>query len=322
MQIDASNKKESSNTLFSESKLEMHASIKMISDEELLQLWRDPNFAGSYKGVKSFKVFLKTDKNVDVPESRLYKILKKDPIFLIHQRPIRNFDRRSYDIKYYGETVQADIAYMFPFEKFLYFLLVIDCFSLKIFVKPLQSKSSNAVGKAFEEIFDEFNAPIHVLETDRGTEFIGCKKLFQTNKIFFKTKFGRNKAGIAEWGIFMIKKRLYMMLRGVLKQNWVDFLPIVVRDYNRTPSSKLGGITPESIHSEIDSVRVSEAQKNANINVYKEPSYKKQIENQVQYENDQENLQVNSYVYLTSNEDLFSKSYDVKVCFHLSKMHT
>ena len=167
----------------------------MVSDEELLRLWRDPNFSGSYRGVKSFKILLKTDKNIDVSEARLYKIIKKDPIFLIHQKPIRDFDRRSYDIRFYGETVQADLAYMFPYNKFLYFLLVIDCFSLKIFAKPLQSKTSTAVGKAFEEIFEEFNAPIHVLETDRGTEFLGCKKLFLSKKIYYKSKFGRNKAG-------------------------------------------------------------------------------------------------------------------------------
>lgn len=141
----------------------------MVSDEELLQLWRDPNFSGSYRGIKTFQIFLKTDKNIDVSQEHLYKVVKRDPIFLIHQRPIRNIERRPYDVRFYGETVQADIAYMFPYDKFLYFLLLIDCFSLKIFVQPLTSKSSVAVGKGFEEIFKDFGAPIHVLETDRGT---------------------------------------------------------------------------------------------------------------------------------------------------------
>lgn len=285
----------------------------MVTDEKLLQLWRDPNFSGSFRGVKSFQILLKTDKNIDVSESRLYKVLGNDSIFLIHQRPIRNIERRPYDVRYYGETVQADIAYMFPYEKFLYFLLVIDCFSLKIFVQPLISKSSTAVSKAFETIFEEFNAPIHVLETDRGTEFTGSKKFFRQRNIVFKTKFGRNKANFAEWGIFIIKKRLYMLLRGILNQNWVQWVSKVVKDYNHTPSSKLGGIAPETIHSEIDSVRVQEAQKNARLRVYKEPSYIIQRENQIKYEKDPNKLQIGDYVYLSTNEELFSKSYDVKV---------
>lgn len=287
----------------------------MVSDEDILKLWRDPNFSGSYRGIKTFQVFLKTDKNLDVSQERLYRILKKDPIFLIHQKPIRNIERRPYDLNFYGETVQADIAYMFPFEKFLYFLLVIDCFSLKIFVRPLTTKSSASVGKAFEDIIEEFQAPIHVLETDRGTEFIGCKKLFRSKNIYFKTKFGKNKANFAEWGIFIIKKRLYMMLRGILNQNWVRYLPLVVDDYNKTPSTKLGGVKPESIHSEIDSVVVRNAQQDAGIIPYREPNYQKQNENQETYEVDGTKLQVGDYVYLSDNEQLFSKSYDVKVSF-------
>lgn len=212
-------------------------------------------------------------------------------------------------------TLVPDIAYMFPFNKYLYFLLLVDCFSLKIFVRPLKSKSSKEVGRAFEEIFQEFNAPIHVLETDRGSEFIGCKKLFKDNKIFFKTKFGRNKAGIAEWAIFIVKKRLYMLLRGILNQDWVQYIPKIVKDYNHTPLQKLGFIAPEKIHSELDSVRVSEAQKKFKISVYHEPDFKNQRKNQNDYENNSSNLQIGSYVYLTSNEELFSKSYDVKVTF-------
>lgn len=59
----------------------------MVSDEDLLKLWRDPTFSGSYRGIKTFQILLKTDKNIDVSENRLYKVIKKDPIFLIHQKP-------------------------------------------------------------------------------------------------------------------------------------------------------------------------------------------------------------------------------------------
>ena len=104
-----------------------------------------------------------------------------------------------------------------------------------------------------------------------------------------------------------------MLLRGILNQNWVNFLPQIVKDYNHTPIKKLGNIAPESIKSEIDSVRVQEAQKKAQINVYKEPNYRIQLENQKQHESDPLKLQIDDYVYLSSNEELFSKSYDVKV---------
>jgi hypothetical protein len=94
----------------------------MVSDEKILNLWRDPNFSGSYRGIKTFQLLLKTDLNIEISEKRLYKIIKKDSIFLIHQRRKKNFPRRSYDLRFYGELVQADIAYMFPYKHFLYFL--------------------------------------------------------------------------------------------------------------------------------------------------------------------------------------------------------
>jgi hypothetical protein len=286
----------------------------MVTDEKLLQLWRDPTFSGSYRGVRTFQILLKTDLNIDVSQTRLYNILKKDSIFLIHTKPKRKFDRRHYDLRTYGELAQADIAQMYNYNDFKYFLLLIDCFSSKIFVKCLKSKNSEEVAKAFSEIFKEFGSEIHVLETDRGKEFLGAsKRLFKEKKIFYKQKFGKNKANFAENAIYIIKKKLYMLLRGTLSQDWVDQIENVVNSYNSTPIKKLGWLAPNSIHSEIDSVRVSTAQKKAGIKVYHEPNFTEQIKNQREYESNPNNLQVGQYVYLDFDEKVFSKSFDVQV---------
>ena len=63
---------------------------------------------------------------------------------------------------------KADLAQMFDYEDYKYFLLVVDAFSSKVFVRPLKSKTSLVVKDAFEHIFQEFNAKIYKLETDRG----------------------------------------------------------------------------------------------------------------------------------------------------------
>ena len=287
--------------------------MSTISDEKLLQLWRDPNFSGSYRGVKTFQILLKTDLNVDVSQRRLFKVLKTDKNYIMHQKPVRNFERRHYDVNFYGEVCQMDLAVMYNYSNYIYFLMLIDCFSLKMFTKPLKNKSSVTVSKALEEIFVEFGAQIHVLQSDRGKEFIGCKKLFRDKKIVFKPKFGKNKASISEWAIFIIKKKLYMLLRGILSQDWVNYLPKVVQQFNHTPQTKLGGIPPEEILSLEDSAKVFDARKNKNITVFHEPNFKQQIENQKKYENNSLNLQVGDFVFLTLEEKLFDKSFDVQV---------
>ena len=286
----------------------------MISDKKLLELWRSPNFSGSYRGIKTFQILLKTDLNIEVSQERLYKLLKTDRIFLIHQRSPKKFDRRSYDVRNYGELVQADIAYMFEYDQFKCFLLAVDCFSSKIFTVPLKSRDSKTVAKAFEKIFKEFSAQIYEIQTDRGKEFLGpCKQLFVTKKILYRTKLGKNKANFAENSILIVKKKLYMLLRGTLSQNWIQHLPEVVKSLNNTPLKKLGWKKPNDIHSESDSVMVSVARDKANIKTYSEPDFQTQRLNQKLYEQSKNRLQVNDYVYLDFDGKLFDKSFDVSV---------
>ncbi len=157
--------------------------LKMaLTDTQILSYWRNPDFAGSYRGAKTFQIFLKTDLGEDVSINRIYKLLKTDKIFILHQRPIRNIERRRFDVKFYGQVCQSDLAFMFKHNDFNSFLLLIDVFSLKIFVEPLKSKSSQAVKLAFEKIFKDFKSEIHILETDRGS---GKKRLVQNTSTIF-----------------------------------------------------------------------------------------------------------------------------------------
>jgi hypothetical protein len=83
---------------------------KKITKEEVLRLWKDPNFSGSYRGLKTFQISLKLQKNVDVSEKKLFNILKTEPIYLIHQKAHRKFERRHLDLNNYGELVFGDIG--------------------------------------------------------------------------------------------------------------------------------------------------------------------------------------------------------------------
>ena len=59
----------------------------------------------------------------------------------------------------------GDLAVMYPFDGYNYFLLVVDGFSSKVFVRPLKNKTSSLVAKALDDIFEEFNSQIYVFET-------------------------------------------------------------------------------------------------------------------------------------------------------------
>ena len=132
-----------------------------VSDKTIIELWRSPQFSGSYRGIKTFKRVLKTDLDIDISETRLYNILKKDPVYLIHLKPARNFERRHLSVNNYGELVQADIAQMYSYDNYKYFLLLVDAFSTKVFVRPLKSKNSldvkNARDRPWQRQIIKFN---------------------------------------------------------------------------------------------------------------------------------------------------------------------
>ena len=67
---------------------------KTISNDEILKLWHSVLFSGSFSGIKTFQTCLKLEKDIDISESRLYSILKKDPLFIIHQKRQKELDRR------------------------------------------------------------------------------------------------------------------------------------------------------------------------------------------------------------------------------------
>jgi len=42
-----------------------------LSDNEIVHLWQDPEFPGSFAGARSFQMFLKLEKNLDIPITKI-----------------------------------------------------------------------------------------------------------------------------------------------------------------------------------------------------------------------------------------------------------
>ena len=57
--------------------------LKMLSDEQILNLYKDTDFPGSWSGARTFQMFLKLNKNEYVTLDRIYKILKQIPQYYI-----------------------------------------------------------------------------------------------------------------------------------------------------------------------------------------------------------------------------------------------
>jgi len=289
-----------------------------IDENQILQLYKDINFPGSFRGIKTFQAVLQSDKGIHISENKLRQILQKEPTYLMHQLKPFKTKRRSTITHNYGELVQADVAYMFSESENLkpsYFLLLIDVYSNKIFVEVLKDKEGTTIAKALEEIFKQFGAPIYEIQTDKGSEFTGkaCKALFQKLKIIFRVKRGLNKASFAEAAIFRVKRKLYMYLRAHLTKNWKTYIHKIVDSLNNIPQKRLGFLTANDITDVTSSVLVDRKLIENGLIPPKDVTYSEQIKNQKSYEEDNSKLQKGDYVYLKNKEDLFGKSFDVQV---------
>ena len=92
-------------------------------------------------------------------------------------------------------------------------------------------------------------------------------------------------------------------MRSELSMSWTKAVQQVVKNYNQIPRKNLGYLTPASIISRSDDIKIREARKRLNMKPEKsEPHYYEALENQKKYEADKSNIQVGKYV-----STLFSK---------------
>lgn len=278
-------------------------------EKKIIDLWRDPSFSGSYRGIKTFQTFLKTDRNIEVSEKKLYKIMMNDPIYVMHMRT-KKVNRRHYYLSNIGELIQSDLAFMYKFNGYKYFIVFIDCFSQKLNIQALKDKTSKSVLKAFKLFLE--GKTIQKLETDLGTEYSLCKKLCKEKKILYSFKRGANKANFAEHAILQIKRRLYKMLLGSLSKDWPSYLKTIEQDFNKTPMKSLGFFAPDDINDSVDSYLVLEAQKKMKVKS-ELPSMEEQNKNMEDYTKDENNFKVDDLVYLNQKKNAFSKSFGVQV---------
>ena len=199
---------------------------------------------------------LYTDLN-SVPSysAKINDFLRQNAVHSVHKRIVKKiFPRRRIIARFPNDIWMGDLIeypqYKFNNRQYVYILVLIDCFTKKVFIAPMKDKSMKWSVAAFESIFsqlDEF--PTHLV-TDGGLEFFNSdvRKLFinydiNHYKIPTKTKW---KASIVERVNRTIKSRLQKYFYKTKTKNWIDIIEKVVRNYNNTPHSSTG-VAPNQV---------------------------------------------------------------------------
>ena len=98
---------------------------------------------------------------------RLLHYLRKNRTHSIHKNVIKKFPRRKIITHYPGQITQSDLIDMQKFSGsnagFNYILVFIDCFSKKLWVEPLKSKTGHETANALRAILNRVSFPIQSL---------------------------------------------------------------------------------------------------------------------------------------------------------------
>ena len=140
----------------------------VLTDDFIKQLYTDPDFEGSFSGIQRMRHFIEQKYQECISLNRLARIMNSLPEYMYQLKPIRKYNLRSYQVDGFGQLLECDLGFMPNYLNFRYFLLMIDCFSEKIFAIALRKKNATVVGRALQIIIDQINSPISCIQSDQG----------------------------------------------------------------------------------------------------------------------------------------------------------
>ncbi len=109
--------------------------LEKRKEQQILSLWRDPNFSGAYSGLGNFQACLQHEKNIKVSSNDLLKIMSKDRNYVLEMRKIpKKIQRRPMNIHGYGSVWQILLSYLSTMDIYTFYSVLIfiqDVYSVK-----------------------------------------------------------------------------------------------------------------------------------------------------------------------------------------------
>ncbi len=172
--------------------------------------------------------------------NKLLRYLRKNEVHSVHRPKRKRFPRRQIITKYPGNILQSDLIDMQKYSRknsgFNFILVVIDCFSKKLWVRPLKSKRGEETARALRSIFLSMRYPIQSLIVDEGLEYVNkyVRYLLDEYNIHWYHIRSKLKASSAERVNKTIKEQIWKYFTATKRERWIDVLDQIVDNYNNT----------------------------------------------------------------------------------------
>ena len=177
--------------------------------------------------------------------NKILKYLRRNTTHSLFKRKRKKFPRRKIITRFPGNIVQSDLIDMQKFSGsnsgYNYILVVIDCFSKKLWTRPLKTKRGQETAQALRSILESMKFPVQTMIFDEGLEYVNqyVSNLLNEYNIHSYHIKSRLKASTAERVNRTIKQALWKIFHETKKMRWVAFIDEVVDNYNKTYHSTI-----------------------------------------------------------------------------------
>ena len=223
-------------------------------DDYLKNIWMENNYPAKAKLLKLAKATRPETKPKEVNDyldkQLSYQLLKESKNLKKNMGHITAFRINEiwqidiYDLSRY-ETSNKGYKYMFA---------CLDVFTRFAYIIPLKNKDIISTTKALKEIISYNKSGPNLIISDNDSSFLGeifQRQLTEHNIHHSANAVGDHYAlGIIDNFAKRIKRILTAQFLETKKKNWIDIIQKILKIYNSSPHSSLGGYTPEQAMSD------------------------------------------------------------------------
>lgn len=221
--------------------------------------------------------------------------------YSLHKPRRKNFKRRRTFVPGPFHSVQSDLIeysnnkMAHANNNYRFILIIIDCFTKKVYGRPLKSKKAVETSKAIDDILSSLPWPVAFFSSDKGGEFDLRNPhiqnvLVKKHRVQAFTLSGKTKASIVERVIRTLKTRFARYFTESGTTRWINILESFINNYNNTYNRSIK-MTPNDVTLEnADQVRN---------NLYGQDNSKPDCK-----------LKLNDLVRIPLEKNLFAKGYE------------
>ena len=206
-------------------------------------------------GEKELNTIYQNIRSVPNFSAKINDFLRKNEIHSKYRRIVKHkFPRRRIIVNYPYQIFMSDLieysqsGMRFANQGYVYILIFIDCFTRKVFARPLKKKNAIEMSHAINSILNDLENYPNSIITDEGLEYYNSKvrTIFANHAIHHYSIKTKMKASIVERFNRTIKSRFQKYFEAYKTKKWINVLPEFISNYNRTYHRSIG-MSPDQV---------------------------------------------------------------------------